>query len=103
MQEKSTEKKSVRIIDKTLRSRNFMNFALSSSFVTVILFYLLSKCEYNGVFDHVAADRYINTWGNSIVMFAAVFLLGESAKAGVSIIRARSEKNVNENVNNIQE
>ncbi len=88
-QEESTKKK---LLEKTLRSRNFLHFAISATFVTVVFLYLLNKC--NGeVFDHDSADMHLNTWGNNICLLAAIFLFGESAKGAIAVFQSKNSNN----------
>ena len=85
-QEESTKKK---LLEKTLRSRNFLHFAICATINTGFLVYFVAKCEIGETFDHLSAANHVNVWANNLALFAGIFLLGESSKAGVKIIQAK--------------
>lgn len=88
MQEKPIGERS-KLIRKTLHSRNFLHFAICATINTIFLLYFVNKCQIGETFDHLSAANHINIWANNLALFAGIFLIGESSKAGVRILQAR--------------
>jgi len=61
---------------KWIESRNFWTFFISATFASLYFVWVLRKCyDMNNVFDHIAANRHFESWGNTIALFWGVFVM----------------------------